>query len=181
MHALIVYESMFGNTAAVARAIADGVGQSGSVDLREVSDAPATLPAEIDLLIVGGPTHVHGMTSERSRRTAADQAGIRLVSRGSGIREWLETLVGGSAGTTAAAFDTRVPGPALLTGSAAKAASRRLGAIGLRVVPAESFVLGGPKDQPFDRMSEAELRRARDWGATLGTVAAQRQPIGHAR
>lgn len=45
MKALVVYESMFGNTEQIARAIADGLGESLDVDVTEVSNAPAE-PAE---------------------------------------------------------------------------------------------------------------------------------------
>ena len=44
-HALIVAESMFGNTERVARAVADELARSMEVDLREVSQAPAAILA----------------------------------------------------------------------------------------------------------------------------------------
>ena len=40
MKAFVVYESMFGNTEEIARAIAYGLGESVEVQLAEVSDAP---------------------------------------------------------------------------------------------------------------------------------------------
>lgn len=180
MRALVVYESMFGNTRTVALAIADGIRPSMDVEAFEVADAPAILPDDLELLVVGGPTHAHGLTSVKTRANAADRAGIRLVSRGSGVREWIDALLPGRAGTTAVAFDTRIKGPELLWGSAAKGASKRLQALQFRVLAPASFIVGGPAGEPFDRMSDDEIRRARDWGDTLA-AAVRRTVAGAAR
>lgn len=168
MRALIVFESMFGNTKAVALAIAEGIRPAMEVDAVEVSDAPKVLPSDLDLLVVGGPTHAHGLTSSRTRATAAERAGTRLVSRGAGVREWLESLAPGPTALDAAAFDTRVKGPEILLGSAAKGVAKRLKALGYRVSPPASFLVSGPSDEPFDQLSAGELDRAREWGAALG-------------
>jgi hypothetical protein len=66
MNALIVYESMYGNTRLIAQAIAEGLGGATVQSTREDADVSA------DLLIVGGPTHMHGLTTSASRRMAAD-------------------------------------------------------------------------------------------------------------
>ena len=55
-HALVVYESMFGNTQQVATAIADGLRGSFDVTMTEVSAAPKDVTADVELLVVGGPT-----------------------------------------------------------------------------------------------------------------------------
>ena len=59
-NALVVFESMFGNTEAVANAIADGLKEQGAVRVVEVGEAPDGLPSGVDLLVVGGPTHARG-------------------------------------------------------------------------------------------------------------------------
>ena len=59
MKALVVYESMYGNTHAVADALADVLGPD--VDVRPVHEA-GSVPGDVDLLVVGGPTHMHGLT-----------------------------------------------------------------------------------------------------------------------
>ena len=62
---------MYGNTHAVADAIAEGIGSEAEV--RSVHEA-GSLPAGIDLLVVGGPTHMHGLSSGMSRKMSASAA-----------------------------------------------------------------------------------------------------------
>jgi hypothetical protein len=167
VRALVVYESMFGNTREVALAIAEGVRQVMAVDTVEIVDAPATVPSDVGLLVVGGPTHGHGMTNPRSRADAAKRAGSRLVSRGSGMREWIEGLTPGSGEVAAAAFDTRIKGPEFLWGSAAKGAAKLLATAGFRVMPPKSFLVGGPTGDLFDRLEDDQVDTARAWGKEL--------------
>ncbi|MGH2736741.1 MAG: flavodoxin family protein [Actinomycetota bacterium] len=166
MSALVVYESMFGNTQAIARDIADGLSSHMSVETVEVGDAPKVVDAGVELLVVGGPTHALGMSRARTRRDAAQQAGHAVVSTGIGIREWLATVQGGSKNIAAAAFDTRINKPRV-PGSAARAAQKRLGRLGFRtVVPAESFWVTGTPGPLLD----GEPERARRWGERLGSI-----------
>ena len=162
MRTLVVYESMYGNTEHVARAIAEGLGDAEVV---EVGAAPTHLPADLELLVVGGPTHAHGMTRERSRHDAAARVDQPVRSPGIGIREWIDAVQ--PAAAIAATFDTRIKGPKILTGSAASAASGKLRDRGFRLAPSESFVLEGMTGEPFDRVPTAELERARQWGRSL--------------
>ena len=163
MTALVVYESMYGNTQAVARAIAEGIGDAQVV---EVGVAPTALPADLDLLVVGGPTHVHGMSRPQTRADAGVRVDRPVVSKADGVREWTGR-VRADHPILAAAFDTRVPAPELFTGSAAKGIEKSLRHQGARVMAVESFVLDGVKGGPFDRVAPAELERARAWGRAL--------------
>ncbi|MDD7933217.1 flavodoxin family protein [Actinomycetospora straminea] len=153
---------MYGNTEAVARAIADGVAAHLPVEVVEVGAAPTDPGEDLALLVVGGPTHAFGMSRPKTRRDAAARAGRPTVSPGPGVREWLEALRG-RAGVTAAAFDTRVVRPRV-PGSAARAIARRLRRHGLttREGPHTFWVTGseGP-------LLDGELERARAWGAAL--------------
>jgi len=170
MRALVIYESMFGNTRDVALAVADGIGSGMPVETIEVSAAPSMLPADVTLLVVGGPTHAHGMTTAESRADAGGRAGERLVSRGIGVREWLGVLRTAGSPVAAAAFDTRIKGPGVLWGSAARKAEKDLRRLGFRVVvQAESFLVDGPTGPLFDRLVAGELERARAWGRGLAT------------
>ncbi|HEY8524679.1 MAG TPA: flavodoxin domain-containing protein [Acidimicrobiales bacterium] len=170
MRALVVYESMFGNTEAVARAVGAGLAALMPTDVVEVGRAPAALGDDVDLLVVGGPTHAFGLSRRRTRADAAKQAEGQLVSRGFGLREWLAVLDRPRDGVAAAAFDTRVKVP--LPGSAARAATRRLRRLGFRVAarPTTFWVTGtlGP-------LADGELDRARAWGEAFPVPVFQRR------
>ncbi|MFG1969071.1 flavodoxin family protein [Nonomuraea fuscirosea] len=163
MDALVVYESMFGNTEEIAKAIAEGISTRLRTEVAEAGRAPGAVGAEVGLLVVGGPTHAFAMSRASTRRSAAQQATRPLVSAGNGVREWLATLRTSSAGLRSAAFDTRVAKPRL-PGSAARGIARRLRRLSVRVlVPAQSFYVLGTEGP----LVEGELERARKWGESL--------------
>jgi hypothetical protein len=176
MRALVVYESMYGNTKEVATAVADGLSTRMSVQLTEVGVAPTLIADDIALLVVGAPTHGHGMSKDASRKSAAEHTSIDeppVISRDVGLREWLESLE--SAGTpvhvAAAAFDTRIKGPRVLWGSAAHAAEPHLRRAGATViVPAESFLISGPRGPKYGALLDGEVERARLWGEELANA-----------
>ena len=62
MKALIIYDSRFGNTEKVARAIGEAITPLGEVRVVKVGDANASELSSIDFLIVGSPTHAGGAT-----------------------------------------------------------------------------------------------------------------------
>jgi hypothetical protein len=166
MRALIVYESMFGNTRDIARAIGEGLTTHGvEATVIEVGAAPAVPEAGLDLLVVGGPTHVFGLSRRTTRASAADQATGAIVSTGTGLREWLDDLPEG-ARSWAVAFDTHVARK--VPGSAARAAERRLRRRGYPIAaPAESFHVTDVEGP----LVEGEEDRARRWGAALATAS----------
>lgn len=167
--ALVVYESVLGNTQAVAKAIAEGLGESRPVTVREVADAPDTIPPDVALLVVGGPTHAFGLSRPETRADAEREAPTQVVSTGRGIREWLEGLSPGDGGTPTVTFDTRVDKPRL-PGSAAKKARKQLSHKGYpSFEEPHSFYVHG-KAGP---MVDDELARARSWGEELGRHLAQ--------
>lgn len=160
MDAMVVYESMWGNTEAVARAIASGLG--ADVVVTEVADAPVDLPDGVHLLVVGGPTHAFSMSRPTTRADAVKQ-GAPPGHSDRGIREWLDA-VHRADHLDVATFDTRVGKVRRLPGSAAKKAakevrSHRLG----RVVATESFYV----DDVAGPLLDGELPRAEAWGAAL--------------
>ncbi|HVV29458.1 MAG TPA: flavodoxin domain-containing protein [Mycobacteriales bacterium] len=167
MHALVVYESMFGNTERVAKAIAAGLGPKSEVDVVNVDDAPRDLSG-IDLLVVGGPTHIHGMSRPATRKGAADQAGGDTRSRVTGMREWIGSLGAVPTGTRAAVFDTRLKKPRWITGSAAGGARKllRRGHFVMSGGPESFFVTGGTPAE----LLPGESARAEEWGRTLASV-----------
>jgi hypothetical protein len=172
VRALVVYESMFGNTQAVARAIAAGIATRMEVEVIEVGDAPDALPPDVGLLVVGGPTHAHGMTRPESRADAGRRAGGHVVSRDVGIREWLTGLEPPGRPVAAAVFDTRIKGPSLIWGSAAKGATSLVARSLTLIRGPESFLVDGPTGPLFDRLLPAEADRAHAWGAETAALAA---------
>jgi hypothetical protein len=64
---VVAYESMYGNTRAVAEAIADGLKPLGKVQVVSVHNGGEAVADDADLLVVGGPTHMHGISTSMSR------------------------------------------------------------------------------------------------------------------
>jgi flavodoxin len=166
MRSLVVSESWFGNTRKVAEQIADALAAEGEVSFVSVDEAPPSL-LHVDLVVLGAPTHVHGLSSVRSREAALDQ-GAHGRDHGIGARGWIERLplCGGPA---FAVFDTRAHKPEPLVGSAAHGMAHRLRKRGYTLVakPKSFFVEGTPGP-----LEEGELERAAEWGKTLASDVA---------
>ena len=175
MRALVVYESMYGNTHVIAGNIADGLRSTHEVTLVPVAEATRGLVTDADLVVVGGPTHMHGMSHDATRRSAAkaaarEDSGLELDPDADrpGIRDWLENVTGGH-GITAAAFDTRLNGVPAFTGRASHGIARLLRRHGFRLLTApESFLIG-----QRNTLLDGEAARARQWGAALGAAASR--------
>jgi hypothetical protein len=174
MRAVVVYESMFGNTHAVAEHIAEGIHTVAETTVVPVHDATPELIDAADLLVVGGPTHVHGMSSERSREGAADMAAkddsldLDPDAMGPGLRDWFDDLPERDR-RRAAAFDTRVHATTLVTGQASKGIAKRLRKHGFDViVDVESFFV-----DKSNHLEPGEADRATAWGRTVAETASQ--------
>lgn len=172
MHALVVYESMYGNTHAAATAIAEGLRGSYDVDVVPIGAATPELLAAADLLVVGGPTHAHSLSRTSTRKAAVEAAhkpggpDLDPGAGSAGAREWLDALCDGGR-KTAAAFDTRMSGPATLTGRAALGIARRLRRHGyLLVLPPQSFIVDRQ-----NHLLPGEIQRAARWGRGLAAAA----------
>ena len=73
---VVVYESMYGNTHLIAEAIGKGFGQATTAEIVVVPVAEAEQQLDrADLIVVGGPTHTHGMSRATTRQAAALQCG----------------------------------------------------------------------------------------------------------
>lgn len=161
MRAVIVYESMYGNTQRLAEAITDALAPELETELVEVGHAPSRLDDDVDLLIVGGPTHAFSMSRPATRASAATSAPNGVISQSGGIREWLETLPHGE-GRKVAVFCTKVR--SRLAGSAAKAIEKQLRRNGYRLLcPPENFFV---EDQ-LGPLQTGESGRARAWANRL--------------
>jgi hypothetical protein len=175
MRAVITFESIYGNTRSVAEAVAEGLRPLVDVAVLSHHEADPAAVAGADLLVVGAPTHMHGLPTSLSRKMAAQASEEEAVpldpgaTAGPGIRSWLSEQSGD--GRLAAAFDTRADGRPALTGSAARGIAKRLRRRGFDVVvEPESFFV----EDAEGPLAEGELERAREWGsviaAQLGTT-----------
>jgi len=177
MEITVVFESMFGATHEVADAIAEGVAAAqpgATVTTLRVGDADPERVAAADLVIVGGPTHMRGMTSGMSRSMAVKMEekkehdegrpighGLEPGVEGDGLRDWFHTLPRSGKGRRAAAFDTRGEGP--MVGAAAKGIAHRLESHGYELAAGpEGFVV-----EADGLLKTGERERARAWAAGL--------------
>ena len=168
MNALIVYESMFGNTHKLAEAIADVLDTAeADITIMPAHEAPSDL-SEYQLVVIGAPTHAHSLPRPKSRTDALEWAAdptkqltLEPDAGSTGVREWLETvmLVGNPR---FAIFSTRVDIPRIFAGDAcaaiAKGLRRRLADVDAR----EDFLVD------FDNhLVHGEESRAREWANGL--------------
>jgi hypothetical protein len=164
-HVQIVVESMFGNTRAVAEAVQDGLSQYADTNLVGVSEATVDVGDDIDLLVVGGPTHAFGMTRQNTRAEAVRQ-GAAAETAAIGIREWISTLPRRTDRRLAATFDTKIAKGRWLPGAAARSAAKRLADKGYRARDMQTFYVLDTRGP----LAESELERACDWGSRLGAA-----------
>ena len=165
MSAIVVYESLWGNTAAVARAIAEGIGP----DARALSTTEATpaAAANADLIVAGAPVLGFSLPTEQMRE------GIR-ANPGKGptppdlsapsMRSWLESVSKGHG--RYAAFETRIWWS---PGGATSGIARALDGAGYEpIAEAQRFIVKGR----YGPLRTGELERARAWGADLAKAMA---------
>jgi hypothetical protein len=177
MRALIVFESMYGNTRTISEHIAVGLADRYEVTLVPVAYATPELVAQTDLLVCGAPTHAHGLSRPSTRRAAVEATkkdpalDIEPGADGPGLREWLDGLEHRD-GAPAAVFDTRIKAPALLTGRASRRIARRLHRSGRKLAVApKSFLVDKHNHLLADQPSLAEA-----WGRSLA-VGVEPSPV----
>jgi hypothetical protein len=161
MYALVVFESMYGNTEQLAGAVADGLRLNFDVDVLNVDEAPPNPPTGVDLLVVGGPTHVFGLSRKQTRTDAATRTNSDLVSRFANLRDWLSRVPSKRRDRDAAAFGTRTKRASWAPGSAARGAAKLLRRSGYRLVaePEDFYV-----EDTLGPVAIGEIERARRWG-----------------
>ena len=176
LRALVVYESMFGCTEEVARAVAEGLELENVVTtVVNVLDAPPAREATFDLLLVGAPTHAFSLSRQSTRQDAVRQGAPAEVAA-AGLREWLSDMAADEAADRpAAAFDTRVTKVRHLPKAAGTRASHLLARHGYTIIskPTPFFVedVRGP-------LVEGELGHAVTWGRVVALAARRHQTTG---
>lgn len=169
MLVVIGYESMYGNTHRIADAVAAGFAPDDDVTVKPIAEVDLT-ECEPDVLVIGVPTHAHGLPRPGSRRAAIDGATRGQEPRAvdesadidNGAREWLAQLPA-RMGEQVAVFDTRFRPPAWLVGHPARRIGRVLTRHGARLLTRpESFFV-----DKHEQLLPDEVERARQWGARL--------------
>ena len=165
--AIVVYESHWGNTAAIARAIAEGIGPGARA--LSTAEAVGAAIAEVDLIVAGAPLLGFSLPTESMLQNIGANASRDPVAPDlshPSMRAWLEALSKGTG--SAAAFETRIWWS---PGSAAKTILRMLEGLGYRAAAkAQRFVVKGK----YGPLRDGELERARAWGAELAANAQSR-------
>ncbi len=156
MNALIVYDSVFGNTEKIARAIGAALGAQGNAETLPVGQVTAEKMRGLDLLVVGSPTRGLRPTEAISKLlNALPQAHL--------------------AGIQVAAFDTRLALDKidstfvrLLVSKGGYAASTIAKVLkkkgGTLLAPPEGFLVVGEQGPLVD----GEIERAAQWAEQLG-------------
>ncbi|HSQ22615.1 MAG TPA: flavodoxin [Coriobacteriia bacterium] len=160
MRAVVVYESLWGNTAAIARAIAEGIGEGARA--LPTDGATHEVMEEADLVVAGSPLLGFALPTDTMRRTIGTDPKHRDHPADldhPSMRSWLEGLPASSGGY--ATFETRIWWS---PGSAAKRIGKSLARAGYRqVAPPEKFLV----TDTYGPLKEGELERARAWGEQL--------------
>jgi flavodoxin I len=150
MKIVVVYDSVYGNTEAVARAI--GQALPGEAELRRVGQITASELETADLLLIGSPTH--GALPTEAVQNLLEQLGAPARD-----------------GARAATFDTRLTWKFLdrWGGFAAPKMSEALTEKGWKLACAPGgFFVRGLKKGPLKR---GELERANAWARGIGQDA----------
>jgi hypothetical protein len=166
--ALVVYESVFGDAKRIALAIAEGLATRLAVDVVSAGEAPAQVPADVRMLVVGGPNHAFSMPRPATREGAVKEHGAEIPDTTSGLHEWLDRAQI-PAGISAAAFDTRMDHPKLVTkmDHASKTEEKLLRGLGATLAaPAEHFFVTDTKGP----LADGEEERASQWGRALAEI-----------
>jgi flavodoxin len=155
MKALIIYDSVFGNTEKVAQSIGAALGPQGQVETLPVSQATMNQLLGLSVLIVGSPTRSFRPTPAISKFLKALPknylAGINVAAFDTRI--WLNTI-------DSAAFRFLVDKGGYAANTMAKALTKKGG--NLRVPP-EGFLVTGEQGP----LKEGELERAAEWAREI--------------
>ena len=164
MRAVVVYESHWGNTAAVARAIAEGLGPDARAMNTDEAVGPAV--ANANLVVAGAPVIAFGLPREGMRKQIAGDVTAPTPQEVSHplLRAWLDALPAGRG--WGAAFETRIWwSPRGATGTIESKLTRA----GYRkVARSERFIVTGA----YGPLRDGELERARRWGTALAEAFA---------
>lgn len=166
MKAIVVYESYWGNTASVAQAVAEGMGEGARA--LSTSEAAGEAMTGVGLLVAGSPIIAFGLPSEKSRKDMAGRPDKKAPSPPDlsqpALRTWLVDLPQECGGAKCAAFET---GYKLSPGGSANPILKMLEGKGYKpVAKKQRFLVQGN----YGPMKDGELDRAKEWGAELAKL-----------
>jgi flavodoxin len=164
MKAIVVYESLWGNTAAIARAIAEGIGPEARA--LSTAEATAAVTADADLIVAGAPVMAFRLPTDKIRNTLATKKDEKAPTPPNlshpSMRSWLAALSKGKG--KAAAFETRFKWS---PGGAAESIMKGLKRAGYsRAGKTQKFLVTGVSGP----MKEGEAERAKAWGGELAKL-----------
>ena len=144
MKTLVVYDSLYGNTEKIAKAVGEGI--TGEVKVVRVGDADPSETKTVDLLIVGSPTH--GGRASPATREFLDKVQAAALE-----------------GIKVAAFDTRLTNRwarifGFAGGRIAKSLKKKGGTL---IGSPEAFYVEGSEGP----LKEGELERAAAWAKEI--------------
>jgi hypothetical protein len=169
--AVVVYESFFGNTESIARAIASGLRlEDVSASAVDVLDAQDVDLSDFALVVVGGPTHAFALSRASTREEAVARGGDDRYSSG-GLREWLSGLPVRDGEHLAATFDTRVSKVRHLPASAARSAAHLLRQRRFTLIDRPTGFVVQDVEGPLEMR---QMERAISWGRSLAREAQAR-------
>ena len=160
MKAVVVYELHWGNTSAIAKAVAEGIGPGTLVMATDEADVSAI--SGVDLLVAGAPVLGFSLPTDRMEAAVAASATTAPTPPDTShpsLRSWLNELPRGHG--QGAAFETRVRWS---PGGATAGIERGLERAGYPTTgtPGKFIVTGR-----YGPLRAGELDRARRWGAAL--------------
>jgi len=164
MKAVVVYESLWGNTAAIARAIAEGIGE-GTPAL-STAEATADRVTAADLIVAGAPILGFRLPTEQMRAstlTSLPSAAPKPDLSHPSMHEWLEALPPANGGSFAT-FETRVWGP---WGNSVKQIAKALKTAGYRPTGSADASMAFIVTGKYGPLRDGEVERARTWGSEL--------------
>ncbi len=143
----MIYDTKFGNTQKIAKVLADGIEAAGiETDCRRVGDVDMSKLTEYDLLLIGGPTHVFGLSKP--------------------MKDFLQRLeridIRGKKGF---AFDTKLK--SRFAGSAAKGIEKMLEKRGVSIVKAHASAIVKGGEGPLEDCMEETFKQIADEIAKL--------------
>jgi flavorubredoxin len=162
--AVVVYESHWGNTEAVARAIAEGIGPDART--MHTDDATGSAVAGADLIVAGAPVIAFSLPREgmRTQIVGDEKAPTPPDVSHPLMRSWLDALPAGAG--WGAAFETRIWWSPRGATSTIESKLKRAGFP--RLAKSERFIVAGA----YGPLRDGELERARQWGAALAQTLA---------